>query len=102
MKEDGVDLIDVSSGGVVPAKIPVFPGYQVSFSETIRNEANIPTGTVGIITSGKQAEEILNKNQADLIFVGRKLLRDPYFPRRAARELNVEIEGPAQYKEGWY
>lgn len=101
MKEQGVDLIDVSSGAVVPARIPVYPGYQVKFAERIRQEANIPTGAVGLITTGIQAEEILQNERADLIFIARELLRDPYWPRTAARELGVEIESPKQYQRGW-
>jgi NADPH2 dehydrogenase len=101
MKEQGVDLIDVSSGAVVPVSINVYPGYQVKLSETIRNEANIPTGAVGLITTGQQAEEILRNNRADLVFIGRELLRDPYWPKTAAKQLGVSIEAPKQYQRGW-
>ncbi|MDQ0197398.1 NADPH dehydrogenase NamA [Neobacillus ginsengisoli] len=101
MKEQGVDLIDVSSGAVVPAHIHSYPGYQVKFSEIIKNGANIPTGAVGLITSPKHAEEILGNERADLIILARELLRDPYWPRTAAKELGVSIEGPKQYERGW-
>ncbi|MGN1399996.1 MAG: NADPH dehydrogenase NamA [Bacillus sp. (in: firmicutes)] len=101
MKEDGADLIDVSSGAVAPAKIPVFPGYQVSLSEKIKHGAYIPTGAVGLITSGLQAEEIIQNQRADLVFIGRELLRDPYWPRKAAHELGVDIEVPVQYDRAW-
>jgi NADPH2 dehydrogenase len=101
MKEQGVDLIDVSSGAVVPAKIAVHPGYQVPFSETIRDGAEIATGAVGLITTGIQAEEILQNDRADLVFLARELLRDPYWPRTAAKELGVSIERPKQYDRGW-
>jgi NADPH2 dehydrogenase len=101
MKEQGVDLIDVSSGAVVPARINVYPGYQVKYSETIRNGADIATGAVGLITSPIQAEEILQNDRADLIFLARELLRDPYWPRTAAKELGAQIEGPKQYERGW-
>jgi NADPH2 dehydrogenase len=101
MKEQGVDLIDVSSGAVVPAHIHVYPGYQVKFSETIKTGADISTGAVGLITSGIQAEEILQNNRADLVFLARELLRDPYWPRTAAKELGVPIGGPKQYERGW-
>ncbi len=101
LKEQGVDLIDVSSGAVVPAKINVFPGYQVKFAETIKEKARIATGAVGLITNGLQAEEILQNNRADLIFIARELLRDPYFPRTAAKELRETIEAPKQYDRGW-
>lgn len=101
MKEQGVDLIDVSSGAVVPAKIPVYPGYQVPFAETIKNETPIPTGAVGLITSPLHAEEILQNGRADMVFLARELLRDPYWPYRAAKELGVDIEAPVPYKRGW-
>ncbi|WP_078545896.1 NADPH dehydrogenase NamA [Litchfieldia alkalitelluris] len=101
MKQQGVDLIDVSSGALVPAKIEVYPGYQVTYAEKIKHEAEIATGAVGLITSGLQAEEILRNDRADLIFVARELLRDPYWPRTAAKELGVEIKSPEQYDRGW-
>jgi len=101
MKEQGVDLIDVSSGAVVPAHIHSYPGYQVPYSETIRNGADVPTGAVGLITSPAHAEEILENNRADLIFLARELLRDPYWPRRAAKELGVSIDSPKPYERGW-
>jgi NADPH2 dehydrogenase len=101
MKEDGVDLIDCSSGAVVPAKINVFPGYQVPFADTIKNEASISTGAVGMITSGRQAEEILQNGRADLIFIGREFLKDPYWPRTAAADLGASIQSPRQYERGW-
>ncbi|MFC7783438.1 MULTISPECIES: NADPH dehydrogenase NamA [unclassified Rossellomorea] len=101
MKEQGVDLIDVSSGALVPARIPVFPGYQVKLAETIKKEAKIDTGAVGLITTGIQAEEILQNERADLVLLARELLRDPYWARTAAKELGVEIEAPKQYDRGW-
>ncbi|MFD1736305.1 NADPH dehydrogenase NamA [Bacillus salitolerans] len=101
MKEQGIDLIDVSSAAVVPVPIKVYPGYQVGYAETIRHGAEIPTGAVGLITTGNQAEEILQNNRADLIFVARELLRDPYWPRTAAKQLGVSIEAPKQYERGW-
>ncbi|MGM9948810.1 MAG: NADPH dehydrogenase NamA [Lysinibacillus sp.] len=101
MKSQEVDLIDVSSGGVVPAQIDAKPLYQVPFSETVRS-AGIPTGAVGLITTGTEAEEVLQKEQADLIFIGRELLRDPYFPYRAGKELGVEVKAPNDsYGRGW-
>lgn len=101
MKGLGVDLIDVSSGAVVPARINVYPGYQVKFAEKIKHEASIDTGAVGLITTGIQAEEILQNDRADLIFIARELLRDPYWPRTAAKELGTRIEAPKQYTRGW-
>ncbi len=98
LKETGVDLIDCSSGGLVPyQKIRLGPGYQVPFSERIRQEAGIMTGTVGLITESHQAEEILRNQQADLILIGRESLRNPYVPLTAAKELGVEIPWPLQY-----
>lgn len=101
MKQQGVDLIDVSSGALVPAKIPVYPGYQVKFAETIKHHAEIPTGAVGLITSPLHAEEILQNGRADMIFLARELLRDPYWAFRASKELDAEIEVPVPYERGW-
>ncbi|GAA0346471.1 NADPH dehydrogenase NamA [Bacillus carboniphilus] len=101
MKDQGVDLIDVSSGAVVPARINVYPGYQVKLAETIKHGADIDTGAVGLITTGVQAEEVLQNDRSDLIFLARELLRDPYWPRRAAKELGEEIQSPVQYERGW-
>lgn len=101
MKEQGVDLVDVSSGALVPAKIPVYPGYQVPFAETIKHGANMATGAVGLITNPLHAEEILQNDRADLIFLARELLRDPYWPYRASKELDAEIDVPVPYKRGW-
>lgn len=101
MKEQGVDLIDVSSGAVVPAHIHAYPGYQVIYGEKIKQGAGIDTSALGLITSPIQAEEIIQNNRADLIFIARELLRDPYWPRTAAKELGIEIEAPKQYGRGW-
>lgn len=99
LKNNGVDLIDCSSGGLVPyAKIPFGPGYQVAFAERIRRESGIMTGTVGLITEVKQAEDILAKKQADLILLARASLRDPYFALHAAHELGDDVEWPVQYR----
>jgi 2,4-dienoyl-CoA reductase-like NADH-dependent reductase (Old Yellow Enzyme family) len=98
LKGFGVDLIDCSSGGLVPqARIPVGPGYQTPFAERIRREAGILTGAVGMITSPSQAEYIVAGGQADAVLLARELLRDPYWPLRAARELGQPISWPAQY-----
>jgi 2,4-dienoyl-CoA reductase-like NADH-dependent reductase (Old Yellow Enzyme family) len=99
LKEKGVDLIDVSSGGLVShQKIEIGPGYQVPFTEKVKKEANILTGAVGLITEAQQAEEILNNNQADLILFARESLRNPNLPLDFARELNDEIQWPKQYE----
>jgi len=98
LKPLGVDLIDCSSGGNVPhAKIPVGPGYQVEFAERIRNEAEIMTGAVGMITDSAQAEQIIRTGQADAVIMAREFLRDPYWPLRAARELERPMAWPVQY-----
>lgn len=102
MAAQDVDLIDISSGAVVPAKIDAFPLYQVPYSEEIKNGASVATGAVGLITKGTECEAILQENRADLILLGRELLRDPYFPYRAAKELGVKIEAPVpSYQGGW-
>lgn len=98
MREVGVDLIDCSSGALVPhAIVPTTPGYQVPFAEAIRREAFIATGAVGLITTAEQAEEVLQKGQADAVLLGREMLRDPYFALNAARALGVEVAWPNQY-----
>ena len=99
LKDVGVDLIDCSSGGnVSKAKIPVGPGYQIPFSEKIKDEANILTGGVGLITTAEQAEQIIKTEQADLVFLAREMLRDPYWALHAAKKLNVDLEDfPKQY-----
>ena len=98
LKPLGVDFIDCSSGGnAAHAKIPVGPGYQAPFAERIRKEAGILTGAVGLITEPSQAEQIVASGQADAVLLARELLRDPYFPLRAARELGQDITWPAQY-----
>jgi len=98
LKALGVDLVDCSSGGLVPtAKIPVGPGYQVPFAARIRAEAGIPTGAVGLITEPPQAEHILVEGQADLVLLARELLRDPRWPLRAAQVLGGDISWPASY-----
>jgi 2,4-dienoyl-CoA reductase-like NADH-dependent reductase (Old Yellow Enzyme family) len=95
----GVDLIDCSTGGNVPkAPIPVGPGYQVAFAARVRQETGLPTGAVGLITDARQAEEIVASGQADLVLLARELLRDPYFPLHAARELGVDLAWPNQYE----
>lgn len=102
IRHDGVDLIDCSSGGNVPhAKIPLEPGYQVPFARRIRADAGIATGAVGLITEPAQAEKIIADGDADIVLLARELLREPYWPRRAARELGVEPSTPKQYQRAW-
>lgn len=98
----GVDLVDVSSGGLDPRqRIETGPGYQVPFAARIRREAGVATGAVGLITGAAQADGIVAGGAADVVLLARELLRDPYFPRRAARALGVEPEAPAQYLRAW-
>ena len=98
LKNRGVDLVDCSTGGnAAHAKIPIGPGYQVPFAERVRRDAGIPTGAVGLITEPAQAEEILQRGQADAIIIARQLLRDPYFPLHAAQALGVTPPVPNQY-----
>jgi len=99
LKENGVEVMDISTGGGVHfQKIEMKKNYQVSFAEKVKQETQSIVGAVGLIFEAQQAEEILMKNEADLIFIGRELLRDPYFPLRAARELEEEIEWQPQYE----
>jgi 2,4-dienoyl-CoA reductase-like NADH-dependent reductase (Old Yellow Enzyme family) len=99
LKEKGVDLIDCSSGGNSPQqKITPGPLYQTSFAERIKKEAGIMTGAVGLITTAKEAEGILADGQADLIFLARQLLREPYFSLHAAKEVGVDVSWPVQYE----
>jgi 2,4-dienoyl-CoA reductase-like NADH-dependent reductase (Old Yellow Enzyme family) len=98
LKENEVDVIDCSTGGNShEQKIPVAPLYQVPFSEKIKKEAKIMTAAVGLITTAQQAEEILKDEKADLIIMARQLLREPYFPLHAAKELGVDLPWPLQY-----
>ncbi|SCE78883.1 2,4-dienoyl-CoA reductase [Micromonospora haikouensis] len=98
----GVDLVDASSGGAAPrATIPVGPGYQVPLAARIRREAGVATGAVGLIVEPEQAEQIVAGGEADLVLLGRELLRDPYWPRRAAAKLGATPDWPAQYERAF-
>jgi 2,4-dienoyl-CoA reductase-like NADH-dependent reductase (Old Yellow Enzyme family) len=102
LKKIGIDLIDASTGGVIgTAKIPLSPGYQVTFAAQIKKESGILTGAVGLITDPKQAEKILIENKADVIIMARELLREPYWPIKAAQVLGDKIEVPAQYERAY-
>lgn len=99
LKEKGVDVIDTSTGGLArEQQIPVAPNYQVGFAEQIKKEAGILTGAVGLITEAEQAELILQNEEADLIFLARELLRNPYFPLQAAKQLGDDVKWPVQYE----
>ena len=99
--EAGVDLIDVSSGGIITGvKIPSGPGYQVPFAEYVADRISEPVSAVGQITEPQQAEQILQSGKVDVILIARASLRDPYWPLRAAAELGAEVPWPEQYSRG--
>src|SRR5450432_3866210 len=99
LRAEGVDLIDCSSGGIVPrVKIDTGPGYQTAFAARIRADAEIATAAIGMITSATQAEHILRTGQADMVFLARQLLRDPYWPMHAAKELGAKVSWPPAYE----
>jgi len=98
MKALGVDLVDVTSGGLHPKqRIPIGPGYQTAFAERIRREAGIPTAAVGLLTSPEQCDHVVRTGQADMVLLARELLRDPNFPLHAAKALGHEGPWPRQY-----
>jgi 2,4-dienoyl-CoA reductase-like NADH-dependent reductase (Old Yellow Enzyme family) len=98
LKELGVDLIDCSSGGLIPGvRIPVAPGYQTPFAAAIRKEAGLATGAVGMVTEPRQAEQIIANGEADAVLLARAMLRDPYWPLHAAKSLGVDVAWPVQY-----
>jgi len=102
LKYLGVDLIDCSSGGnLSKVKIPVGPGYQTEFASRIRHEANILTGAVGLISTPEQADHIIRTGQADIVLLGRELLRNPYWPSEAAKKLRQDKVWPVQYERAW-
>lgn len=99
LKGLGIDLIDVSSGGnVADAKLAIGPGYQVPFAEAIRRGADLPVGAVGLIADPTQAEQVVSLGQADAVFLARAELRDPYWPRHAAKALGAALAWPDPYK----
>lgn len=102
LKPAGVDLVDVSTGGLMPnVHIPLAPGYQVPFAARIRREAGMPTAAVGMVTDPAQADAIVRQGHADMVMLARELLRDPYWPRRAALALGAQIAAPPQYARAW-
>jgi 2,4-dienoyl-CoA reductase-like NADH-dependent reductase (Old Yellow Enzyme family) len=102
LKAECVDLMDCSSGGVVPdAKITVAPGYQVPFAKQIRRGANIATAAVGFITEPKQADDIVRNGQADVVLLARQMLVDPYWPAHAAKVIGYKLTPPNQYARAW-
>ncbi len=102
LKPLGVDMVDVSSGGLAAAAvINAGPGYQLAFAERIRRVSGMATAAVGMITEPAQADSIIRSGQADMVMLAREMLRDPYWPRRAARILGASITAPAQYERAW-
>ena len=97
VKSDKVDIINVSSGAVVSTKINVYPGYQIKYAETIKNNTGLCVMAGGLITEASMAEEIVQNNRADLVFMGRELLRNPNWPLMAAKQLGYEVSWPFQY-----
>lgn len=95
------DLAHISSGGLLDVEMKVFPGYQVSFAQRVKEQCHIPTIAVGLIDNFNQIEEILSNNRADLVSLGRQLLRDPYTPLHMAYENNIDIDIPEQYKRAF-
>lgn len=100
VKSEGVDIVHVSSGAVVPVKMKVYPGYQIKFAETIKRITGLCVIAGGLITEAAMAEEIVQNERADMVFMGRELLRNPYFPLNSAKELREEIPWPYQYERG--
>jgi 2,4-dienoyl-CoA reductase-like NADH-dependent reductase (Old Yellow Enzyme family) len=98
LKAEGVDLIDCSSGGnAAQARVPVGAGYQVPIAEAVRQGAGIPTAAVGLITTAAQADEVIRNGRADLVLLGREMLRDPYWALHAAQTLKQALPAPVQY-----
>lgn len=97
-----VDLVDVSSGGLLAPRIDLYAGYQVNYAAAVRQEVGLPTGAVGLITTPELAEEIIGNGRADLVVLGRALLRRPYWPLYAAHVLKAEIPWPREYERGKY
>jgi NADPH2 dehydrogenase len=96
--EDKIDMVDISSGGVINTPIKTYPGYQLEFASIIKEKTNIPVIGGGLITSAVMAEEAIEKNLVDFVFFGRELLRNPYFALNSAKELGFDLEWPKQYK----
>lgn len=100
VKDERIDVINVSSGAVVPAKIKPYPGYQINFANIIKKGVNLPVIGGGLIREAEMAEEIISNGRADMIFLGRELLRNPYWPLEAAKKLDYNIDWPTPYERG--
>ena len=97
VKDYGIDVVDVSSGGVIPVSINTYPGYQLKFAESLREATELSVIAGGLITNSFMAEEIIQNHRADMVFLGRELLRNPYWPLQAASDLEHDLEWPKQY-----
>lgn len=97
VKEEGVDLVDVSSGGVIPISPSIYPGYQIEYANEVNYKTGLPVIGGGLVTSPLMAEEIIQNNRADMVFLGRELLRNPYWTLQAEKKLKAEIEWPKPY-----
>ncbi len=102
LKEEGCDVIDCSSGGIVEVSMEAYPGFQVPYAERIRREVGIRTMAVGLITAYEQAEEIVSNSRADLVAMAREFLRDPYLPIRWSKRAGLKPEVPRQYLRAWF
>jgi NADPH2 dehydrogenase len=100
--KDLVDVVDCSSGGLLSPRIDLYPGYQIGFAEAVKRETGVATAAVGLITCPEMAEEIIGNGRADLVLLGRVLLRQPYWPLYAAHELKADVAFPEQYERGKY
>lgn len=98
VKDKGIDMVNVSTGGLLSVAPKAYPGYQIPQAEIIRNMTGLPVTAGGLITGVHEVEEILEQNKAELVYLGRELLRNPYWPLRAAKELDYEIAWPKQYE----
>lgn len=99
-RDAGADLFDISSGGLVPARIETGPAYQLPYAEEIAERAGVPVCTVGMITTAEQAADIVRSGRVQAVMLARELIRDPHFPLRAAHELGVEVDWPPAYLRG--
>ncbi|MGI6730923.1 MAG: NADPH dehydrogenase NamA [Anaerovoracaceae bacterium] len=100
VKDKGLDAVNVSTGGLVPVVPKVFPGYQVPHAELIKKETGLPVTAGGLITNGEEVESIISEGKAELVYLGRELLRNPYWVLETAHKMNVDIEWPKQYERG--
>jgi NADPH2 dehydrogenase len=100
--KDLVDVVDCSSGGLLSPRIDLYPGYQIGYAEAVKKSTGLLTAAVGLITSPELAEEIIGNGRADIVLLGRALLRQPYWPLYAAHELKANVAFPEQYERGKY